>query len=226
MPRSASFVRRPSTCTFRHVACLLLSLLLAISACSPAPAVFGGAPLLLPVSAAPSTARGAASINTLYLELFRESLTAYQLQADLPWITLSVQSGSVAGIAAATSGLYDWVVTTSSVSEAMRAAHPNLEAYPLITVPITPAYNLPTATVGSATLSLHSEVMCRIWRGNITHWSVAAKEQKGMCLFNAFSHGGRSLCSTNLDFFQLSSLLLFQERHRHRGDQLRADAAR
>lgn len=124
------------------------------------------------VDAAPSTPVAAGSINAIYLELFRQSLLAYQLLVPSFSATLGYNSGREGGLNAATSGSWDWVVTTSSVPDSVRAAHPTLESYPIATVGIAPAYNLPTATVGSATLSLTNQAMCRIWRGNITHWSA------------------------------------------------------
>ena len=69
-------------------------------------------------------------------------------------------------------------MTTTSVPDAMSAVHPTLDAYPMATVPVMPVYNLPTATVGLAQLVLTNQAMCRIWRGNITHWSVAHMNNK------------------------------------------------
>lgn len=133
--------------------------------------------LVSPGHAAPSTPAVGGSINAIFLELFRQSLLAYQLQvASFSGVSLAYNSGLVGGLSAATSGSFDWVVTTSSVPDYVRAAHPTLESYPIATVGIAPAYHLPTATVGTATLSLTNEAMCRIWRGNITHWSATRTE--------------------------------------------------
>jgi ABC-type phosphate transport system substrate-binding protein len=132
--------------------------------------------IVVSVSAAASAPAVAGSINAVFLDLFRQSLLAYQLQVPtFTGVTLTSNSGD-AGLTAAASGLYDWTIATSSVSDKMRRTNPTLESYPLATVGIAPAYNLPTATVGTATLSLHSQVMCRIWRGNITRWSVAVHQ--------------------------------------------------
>jgi ABC-type phosphate transport system substrate-binding protein len=146
---------------------LLLGLLLAASA----------TPSLLLAAAAPSAPAIAGSVNIVFLDLFRQSLLAYQLQVPtFTGVTLSSNIGDT-GLAMATSGNFDWTISTGSVPDRARTAHPTLEAYPVATIGVVPAYNLPVATVGDATLTLVNEVMCRIWRGNITHWSVAVRQR-------------------------------------------------
>ena len=127
-------------------------------------------------------ARSRRSVNAVFLDLFREALLAYQLvEPNLTGATLSSNSGDT-GLAMATSGNFDWTVTTTSLPDRVRAAHRTLESYPIATVGIAPAYNLPDS-VGDSTLTLSTETMCRIWRGNITHWSVAVRRQRsgGRC---------------------------------------------
>jgi hypothetical protein len=46
-------------------------------------------------------------------------------------------------------------------------------------ISVAPAYNLPRAAVGSATLVLNALSFCRMWRGNITHWSARSCGNKG-----------------------------------------------
>ena len=45
-------------------------------------------------------------------------------------------------------------------------------------ISVAPAYNLP-AIVGSVTLALDALILCRMWRGNITHWSARSCGNKG-----------------------------------------------
>ena len=157
-------MRRPAVMA---MAMALLSLLL-----PTAWPVSVSSPLFLRAAAAPSAPAVAGSINAIFLELFRQSLLAYQLQVpSFSGVTLSSNSGE-GGRTAAASGSFDWTVATNSVPDTMRVTHPTLESYPIASVGVAPSYNLPAETVGAATLTLHSEVMCRMWRGDITHWSA------------------------------------------------------
>ena len=140
--------------------------------------------LLLAVSGARSTPSVSASINAAYLALMSQSLSAYQLvEPSFSDVNLGLNSGEGGRVAAA-SGNFDFTVATGATTAAMRELHPNLVAFPIATIGIMPVYNLPTATVGSATLQLTNQVMCRIWRANITHWSAetvaAARRQVRM----------------------------------------------
>ena len=156
---------------------LLLGLLLAASATPPS---------LLLAAAAPSVPAIAGSVNAVFIDLFHQSLLAYQLQVPtFTGVTISSNSGDT-GLDMATSGNFDWTIATGSVPDRVRAIHPTLEAYPIATVGIAPAYNLPAA-VGSATLTLTNEAMCRIWRGNITHWSVGVQPRRGSPYASGFS---------------------------------------
>lgn len=60
------------------------------------------------------------------------------------------------------------------VPDYYRLQYPNLEAFPIMISSIAPYYSLPTGTVGTATLVLTREAMCRVWRGNITTWNDPA----------------------------------------------------
>jgi ABC-type phosphate transport system substrate-binding protein len=165
--------RRPAAALQALVGLLLLLLLAAASAPSLP---------LLRVSAAVSAPEVAGSVNAVFLDLFREALLAYQLvEPAFTGVTLSSNSGDN-GLAMAASGNFDWTVTTTSLPDKMRKVHPTLESYPIAMVGIAPAYNLPDS-VGDSTLTLTTETMCRIWRGNITHWSVAMRRQRsgGRC---------------------------------------------
>lgn len=93
-------------------------------------------------------------------------------------MTLSLNSGLPGGLAAASSGSYDFTVTSSSVPDTLKAGFPSLEAFPIMAAGIAPYYSLPTGTVGTAMLTLTTVAMCKIWRGNLTHWSVCATSQQ------------------------------------------------
>ena len=113
----------------------------------------------------------AGSVNIIFFNLFQQALLAYQLQEpSFTGVTLSVNSGLANGLAAATSGQWDFVVTSSSVPDAMRATSPTMESYPIAVGGVAPFYNLPTDVVGTATLTLTNLAICRMWRGDITHW--------------------------------------------------------
>lgn len=110
-----------------------------------------------------------------------QSLQAYQVSTSTPEFnrtTFTPTSGLDAGAATLTDGLADFAVTTSSVPDALAAKYPNLRAYPFMTTAMSPGYNLPSE-VGSATLVLTPLTMCRITRGNITHWSAAEGRKSG-----------------------------------------------
>ena len=84
-------------------------------------------------------------------------------------VTLTGQSGFAAGQAAALSGNYDFTITTSSVPDDTRATNPTMRSYPLLASAVALNYFLPD-TVGSAQLKLTNLAICRMSRGNITHW--------------------------------------------------------
>ena len=157
-------MRRP---VVMALALALLSLLLPLSVPTAWPVSVSSPSLFLRATAAPSAPAVAGSINAIFLELFRQSLLAYQLQVpSFSGVTLSSNSGE-GGRAAAASGNFDWTVATNSVPDTMRVTHPTLESYPIASVGVAPSYNLHAETVGAATLTLHIEVMCRMWRGTL-----------------------------------------------------------
>jgi hypothetical protein len=132
-----------------------------------------------PIDAAASAPAAAGSISVAFLDLFRQALLAYQLQVPtFTGVTLSFTSGLDNGMRAVRSTQFDWVVDTNSLPDWLRGSRPTLEAFPIATISVAPAYNLP-ATVGSATLALDALTLCRMWRGNITHWSAATAATRG-----------------------------------------------
>lgn len=176
----------------------LLALLLLVASSSPSP--------VLSVTAAPSTASVSASINSAYLAYFRQALLAYQLVApSFSAVTLTSNSGE-GGRTAAASGNFDFTVATAATTATMRALYPNLVAFPIATIGIMPVYNLPTATVGSATLQLTNQAMCRIWRANITHWS-AATPARGQDAHAAAAAVAKAVSVQGADCVLLSSWL-------------------
>ena len=115
----------------------LLSLLLPLSSPTAWPVSVSSPSLFLRAAAAPSAPAVAGSINAIFLELFRQSLLAYQLQVpSFTGVTLSSNSGE-GGRAAAASGSFDWAVATNSVPDTMRVTHPTLESYPIASVGVT-----------------------------------------------------------------------------------------
>lgn len=90
-------------------------------------------------------------------------------------MTLSLNSGLPGGLAAATSGLYDFTVTSSSFPDTLKAGYPSIDSFPINAAGVAPYYSLPTGTLGSATLTLTTVAMCKIWRGNITYWSAGTR---------------------------------------------------
>ena len=132
-----------------------------------------------PIDAAASAPAAAGSISVAFLDLFRQALLAYQLQVPtFTGVTLSFTSGLDNGMRAVRSTQFDWEVDTNSLPDWLRGSRPTLEAFPVATISVAPAYNLP-ATVGSATLALDALTLCRMWRGNITHWSARSSGNKG-----------------------------------------------
>jgi len=147
---------------------LLLLLLLVSSSFSPAfhvvPFVHGALP--------PPTVSG--SVNTIFLATFQQAIYAYQLEnPTFKALPLKLNSGFPGGYADATSGLYDFTVTTSSMPDSGVSANPTLKSYPIGLVALAPYYNLPSSA-GTTPLTLTSETMCRMWRRDITHWNHSA----------------------------------------------------
>ena len=178
--------RSPFPCALHGVASLLSLLLLSVLL-FVSPSFKPSSSLLLPVVAARSSPSITASVNAAYIGLFRETLLAYQLLVPSFSVTLSTNSGA-SGRVAASSGLFDFTIASNGVSDAMRVTNPGLEAYPIATSGIAPLYNLPTAVVGSATLELTNQAMCRIIRGDITHWSVNRGDEASCIHFTVHSH--------------------------------------
>ena len=166
--RTERWSRRSSSRPLLLLPWLLVVVVVAVVAClSP-----GSRSLLLRASAAPTAPSVSGSVNTVYLGLFQQALLAYQLQVpEFTGVTITSHSGLAAGLAAAQSGAFDFVVGSSSAPDSMRTTSPTMESYPIAVAGVAPFYNLP-AEVGTDVLTLTNEAMCRMWRGDITHWSA------------------------------------------------------
>jgi ABC-type phosphate transport system substrate-binding protein len=68
-------------------------------------------------------------------------------------------------------GGFDFLVSTASPTPADYQAMPTLGYYPFQGNGIVPTYNLPTSVSNAETLALDGVTMCKIMRGNITHWN-------------------------------------------------------
>ena len=150
-----------------RVPALALALLLALVSLSSPPSSSSS---FLRVHGAASSIRIDGSVNVVFLSLFQQALLAYQLQVpEFTGVTITSHSGLAAGLAAAQSGAFDFVVGSSSAPDSMRTTSPTMESYPIAVAGVAPFYNLP-AEVGTDVLTLTNEAMCRMWRGDITHW--------------------------------------------------------
>ena len=141
-------------------ALLLLLALLLCGACRSAHAAS---------AAVPTTG----SVNSVFVDTFQRSLLAYQLNNPTFSLTLLKTAGIAAGQAATASGLYDFTVLTNTAPATLLAANPSLQSYPIMIAPMIVYYSLPTGTVGSSTVTVTTLAFCRIWRSNITWWSVS-----------------------------------------------------
>lgn len=92
-------------------------------------------------------------------------------------MTFSSHSGLTAGETAMSSGNFDFVVASSSVSDVYAASNPTVRSYPIMASALAPSYALP-ASAGNAKLKLTTVTLCKMWRGEITHWSVAGRAEQ------------------------------------------------
>lgn len=100
-------------------------------------------------------------------------------------------SGLAAGEAAMSSGNFDFVVASSSVSDIYAASNPTVRSYPIMASALAPSYSLP-ASVGTAKLKLTTVALCKMQRGAILYWS----DPFALCFF--FQTAGMVLSSSDV----------------------------